>query len=114
EIRRNDAVGYRTDRKLVYAISNPPDIDYGDMVIISNAADGRNYIQTTEVVRTTNTISLENPLPMPELPENVNNAVLLARVESSGSGSDIYHGKVLVWDAANDQLVGPVTLNSVS
>ena len=68
EIRRCDEVGFGSDRKVIYFIADPPDIDYGDMIVLTNTKDGRNDVQATEVVRTTVTRSEQNPLPMPELP----------------------------------------------
>jgi len=120
EIRRNDGIGFGATRKQIYFISNPPDIDYGDMITVSNPANERRAIECTEVVRTTNTVSSENPLPMPELPvdpepsEATKNAPLMYTLETGGSGSNIYLARVLVWDDANEQVVGPVVLNNVS
>lgn len=75
EVRRNDGVGYGSDGKLIYFISDPPDIDYGDMIAILNTKNGRHFIEATEVVRTTNTVAPENPMPMPELPAEVDDFV---------------------------------------
>lgn len=69
EIRRNDAIGYDSGRKLISLITNPPDINYGDMLFITNTENRRNFVEMTEVVRTTNTRELENPVPMPLPPD---------------------------------------------
>ena len=67
EIRRRDEVGFGSDRKVIYFIADPPDVDYGDMICLVNTKDGRNDVQMTEIVRTTVTKSAENPMPMPDL-----------------------------------------------
>lgn len=104
EIRRNDAVGYGSSRKLIYFISNPPDIDYGDMLVIVNTKDGRNFNETTEVVRTTNTVASENPMPMPALPTPTPvtyaavatcSTPLSTGITFYNTASDSYHSHVL-------------------
>lgn len=112
EVRRNDGISYGTGRKLMYFISNPPDIDYGDMIVLNSTRDGRQFIEQTEVVRTTNTRSLENPMSMPDLPPYVPpvpdiHPIFMAKgLMGETSGAD-----VVFFDTATDTVAGAVRLN---
>src|SRR5690606_39526697 len=87
EIRRNDGVGYGSDNKLIYVVTNPPDIDYGDMLVIVNTNNGRNFNEMTEVVRTSNTVDVQNPDAMPSLPVTVGNFITSYNFQSYTVGA---------------------------
>lgn len=87
EIRRNDGVGYGSDNKLIYVVTNPPDIDYGDMLVIVNTNNDRNFNEHTEVVRTSNTVDAQNPDAMPMLPVTVGNLITSYNFQSYTVGS---------------------------
>lgn len=73
EIRRNDSIGYNSGRKNIYFVSNPPDINYGDLIVVVNTKNNRRFNEVTEVVRTTQTASTIDPdgnlQPMPDNPD---------------------------------------------
>lgn len=108
EIRRNDGIGFGATRKQIYFVSNPPDINYGDMLIISNPANERRAIECTEVVRTTNTVATENPLAMPSLPAT--GTPLMYMFHDPGDG--LYTGlDLLLYDTDSAAFTNRVTAN---
>ena len=76
EIRRNDGIGYNSGRKNIYYVSNPPDINYGDLIVVVNTSNNRRFNECTEVVRTVQTASTIDPdgnlQPMPDNPSDEN------------------------------------------
>jgi len=51
EIRRQTIIGLDSDRKKIYFLSDPPDIDGGDLIVIVNNKNGDLRVELTEVVR---------------------------------------------------------------
>src|SRR5690606_16755633 len=53
-------------------------------------------------------------LPEPPVPDPTSNAPIAYRLAGGGSGSPVVNGYTLLWDAANERVVGPVFMSGVS